>query len=97
MNKKFIIGVGDLTNDQKEKLQDFIKESKSGWWHHLDHVWLLSAMPDKLTVAKIRDFLLVAAPGVHVLVLEVSPITWATFGPETDNNSFSMWIRKYWK
>ena len=63
----------------------------------LDGVWLVDTQTDELTATKIRDYIVgLNKKNANVIVLEVSPVTWSSYGTETDKHSFSRWIKKYW-
>lgn len=94
MSKKFVVCIDVLSQELEIKFKEFLRGS--GWWHRMDGVWIIDGT-DELTVSKIRDFLVNLGKDANTIVLEVSPVTWAAFGPESENSSFSKWIETYWK
>ena len=94
MSKKFVVCIDGLSQEQESKFKEFL--DGSGWWHWMDGVWIIDGT-DALTVSEIRDYLADLGKSPKIIVLEVSPVTWASFGPESDNLSFSKWINMYWK
>ena len=96
MTKKFVVGVENLSPEQQKLFRDFIQKDGSGWWHWIEGLWLVDAATDELTVSKIRDKIKNISKDSNTLVLEVSPITWATFGPESEDYSFKKWVQESW-
>ena len=97
MSKKFVVGIEGLSTEQEELFRDFIRKDGSGWWHWIGGFWLVDAATDELTVSKIRDQIRDVLSEADALVLEVSPITWAAWGPESENRSLSKWVSEFWK
>ena len=94
MSKKFVVCVDGLSQEMESKFKGFLEDL--GWWHWMSGVWLVDSS-DELTVSKIRDYLVELDKHINAIVLEVSPVTWASFGPESDDRSFSKWINSNWK
>ena len=95
MNKKFVVGISALSDDQKKELLKYFRANGWGWWHWIRDLWLVDS-DDDFGPEKIRDHIGKIAPGSDVVVLEVSPITWATRGPEKKGRSFSRWLEEFW-
>ena len=96
MSKKFVVSVEGLSVEEQILLRDFIVKDASGWWHMIEGIWLVVAVTDRLTVSNIRNEIMNISKASKMLVLEVSPITWAALGPESEDHSFSRWVKEYW-
>lgn len=96
MNKKFVVVVEGLSTEHEKLFRDFIDKDGSGWWHMVGEVWLIDALSDELTVEKIRNKIMSLSKNPNILVLEISPITWAAYGPESKERSFSKWVEEFW-
>ena len=96
MSKKFVVGVSGLSDDEKSQFKAFVKENGWGWWHWIDELWLLSTTGNKDST-EIRDKIIEIAQDSNAIVLEIEPVTWRSYGPESDDVSFSTWLKRNWK
>ena len=96
MSKRFIVGVDDAPLEKLGALKEALGRNGAGWWHWIDGFWLVDTNEVELTPAMLRDRVHRVCPKCNVLVLEVSPVTWAAYGPESESRSFSKWIEEYW-
>ncbi len=70
MTKKFVIMVDDSTPEQQNAVTAYL-EGKGGFWHWLSDVWLF-ATDEEMTCVSIRDRLVEAVPGDHLVVVRVA-------------------------
>lgn len=101
MKRRFVIGIDGETSQDVSSILNYIDELDCAWWHWIDNFWLLTTRDNDLKVSAIRDKIKKICGKKNVVVLEVNNITWATFGPQSDDSSsksksFSKWIRDTW-
>ena len=96
MNRFFIIGIDPITKEHFLAIEAWVKEKDVGWWHWIDGMWLIVSSDPTLSVTSIRDQLKEVANGVTNLVVEIDPITWSGFGPESEQRNMFTWLHKYW-
>lgn len=94
----FLVGVDELTKEQVDAFVEFCKSKGAGYWHWISGTWIVDPGSQPLNVDLIRDRLMQIAPGVNVLVIEVSAIkTWSGFGPnsaEKDGRNMFTWLKE---
>jgi hypothetical protein len=88
VTKTFIVSVdGDATQAQRDAFTTHLRTEypTCGFWHHASYTWLLAidSPPPTLTVTALRDKLLELMPGVSTVVLDVKPMTYAAYSPES--------------
>ena len=96
MKRSFIIGIDSTSKEQAKSIEDWLKESGAGWWHWIDGMWLVVSHDSNMTVTSIREKLKTLAPGVTHLVIAVERITWAGYGPNSDERNMFTWLRNNW-
>lgn len=99
MKRRFVVGIDGETPEDAAKIREYVREKKMGWHHWFPNLWLLTTRNKSITAADIRKLVRSSTEDKHVIVLEVDAVTWATFGPnsqEEGGKNLSRWIRETW-
>lgn len=98
MKKRFVVLLGETTNEQDKAFLEWVKAANLWWWHWLAGSWLFIDYRAVWTAAEIRDALLTAFPGVHSVVLELrgEDDSWAGFGFNAPPRDMFKWIQENW-
>jgi len=94
MRKWFIVGTQSITNEQEKSFITYIQSKGLGWWHWIPNFWLITGTSTECS--EIRDELHKRTGTQDVLVVEVNPVTWAGYGPNTGEQNFFSWLNKTW-
>ena len=100
MKRRFVVAIDDETSLDVSAFLEYIREQNFGWWHWVSNFWLLTTYDSSISVNGIRDKVSEICNRKWIVVLEVSPITWANFGPqggeEKGARDISQWFRDNW-
>jgi hypothetical protein len=98
MRRFFIVGIEGITPEQdKEFIRWAHDENGFGWWHWIPNFWLLVGHRENVGCEEILDYLNSVAHNKNKLVLQVTPTTWAGFGPTGPKKNMFDWIRQNWR
>lgn len=89
--KYYTLAISGATPEQEKQLADTWRGY--GWWHGVAGFWLLKDHTNALSAVSLRDTARAIAPQAQVMVLEVSPTTWAGSSMKEASRD---WLRKYW-
>ena len=95
MKRRFIVCIDEETSEDVSSFIKYAREQGFGWWHWISNVWLLTTHKPEVKAGQIRDEARKITGDKSVVVLEVQPVTWRTFGP-TGEKSIAKWIRDSW-
>ena|SRR5437763_7438645 len=95
MTRHFVIGT-EANGEQNRALRNYFNEHGT-WWNWIPGFWLFVTDED-LTVARLRDRVkrITAETNPDVMVLEVTPVTWAGYGPGDKDRDMFKWLRNNW-
>ena len=101
MRRRFVIGIDGETPHDVSAFNNYIQQQGFGWWHWFDNFWLLTTYDNTITAAAIRDKLVEISNRKRLIVIEITSIIWANFGPQgSDNNAndlnISKWLLEEW-
>lgn len=95
MKKKFIVAIDSSNNEINDKIIQYAKDNKFGWWHWIQDFWILSTYRE-VDAATIRNDLNEITLN-RKLILEVKePGSWAGRGPNSDDENMFTWIKENW-
>src|SRR6202521_573468 len=97
MRRRFVIGVGELDQDQERRFREYL--AKLGpWWHWIGNIWLLTTTKDGTTAADLRDKLSELNASARVIVFEFpEDLDWATTGTKNAHGrGIEEWILSPW-
>jgi hypothetical protein len=93
MKQRFVVGIDSLTKEQEKEFVEYLRGRKAGWWHWIEHFWLLTNASGNIIPQEIRDELLRIAPNVRVLVMDMNdPKQWSAEGPKADDRNMFTWL-----
>ena len=93
--RKFVVIINEETQEDVSSFIEYVKQQRFGWWHWVSNVWLLTTRNQQMSAREIRDKVREITGGKVTVVIEVTSVTWAAFGP-TGEKSISKWIRDTW-
>lgn len=81
--RMFVVAVdSDATVAQRDAFTATMQANSSiGFWHHIAPFWIVADPLCTQTATEIRDRLKALMPKVNVLVIQVTPHTWAGIAP----------------
>lgn len=94
MRRRFVIGLGDLPEDQQKAMHTRLRELGCGWWHWISGIWFV-VTSEKATAKKLMDVVRQYSADSNVVVMEIESKDWITYGPEAQGKSFSSWFHRY--
>ena len=90
----FILVANELSDEQREKIQDVVKANADGWWHHMPNVWLLSGKTATAWRDLVKD---IVAPGpAGILVFKVDTVFSGGWSGYTQKKMYP-WLHENWK
>ena len=89
---RFVIVAPALLPSQQNTLTQHFQSSGVGYWHWGSDTWLIATRTLENAVA-LRGKINQALPGVHVVVLQVTPVMWSMYGPST----WAEWFKASWQ
>lgn len=94
MIDRFVIITGNDNALEQRKLCDALGDAGLGWWHWMQHAWLVVAPQELWDASKLRSLALdcVDPSRVWVLVLKVKPEDWAIWSVEKAHS----WLQQNW-
>ena|SRR6266851_1585538 len=96
MTKWLVVSTQSITDEQEKAFIEYVRSKHMSWWHWTPNFWLVTGS-DPPSCGEIRDKLHELAPGQHTIVIEVTPVTWAGFGPSSDKRNMFAWFDRNWK
>ena len=99
MSKRYIVAVGSSTKEQTEAFLEFIRSNGLGWWHWVEHFWLITDIRERFSAGDIRDELNKTHPKITKLVIELRDDgdTWAGHGPSSEKRNMFDWLNETWE
>jgi hypothetical protein len=91
MTKYYSVAISDLDPEQEKQLAE--KWRHHGWWHAIPDFWLLKDRKNETTAGMLRDQVKQIAPMARIMVVEMTPITWAGTSMTESNRE---WLKKFW-
>jgi hypothetical protein len=95
MARRFVIGIDDVTAEQKQALRNVFKEHGS-WWNWIPNFWLVTTGADT-TTSYLRDRIGELVPGVNCMVIEADDKDWSGYGPATERRDMFKWVKRTWE
>jgi hypothetical protein len=95
MSRQFVIGIDDVSDDQKDALREMFSNHGS-WWNWIPGFWLVTT-DDNTKASTVRDRVLEIVPNCNCIVIEIRESTWSGYGPSSDNKSMFKWLKNKWK
>ena len=92
--KTFLVAVDqDATTAQRDAFTNYLRQHPTaGFWHDISSTWVIvERRPGALTAVSLRDKVMELMPKVTHLVIEMNPITYAAYSPETGHK----WLGDY--
>jgi hypothetical protein len=91
----FVVGIEPITTEQEKSFIEYISAKQMGWWHWIPNFWLILGL-NTPSCSEIRDELHRLAPSETIMVVEVSPVSWAGYGPNAGEKNMFPWFAENW-
>lgn len=92
----FVVGIDPISPEQTETFRKWLDRDGVGWWHWVEGLWLITTFEEEMGIEDIRDKICEISPGTTTLVLEVTPATWAGYGPSSGKKNMFSWLKTDW-
>jgi hypothetical protein len=94
MSRNFVVGIDDVSDEQKRALREYFATHGS-LWNWIPNFWLVMTDEDS-TASAIRDRICEIAPGANCMVVQVDQGTWSGYGPSGKRRNMFKWIHNKW-
>lgn len=94
MVQRFVVALDSASQEEQDKITNYLKSKSFGYWHWFRDLWLVTDPTYSWSVAMLRDKLQEQVPGTTMLIVPVENGTqWAGYGSK---QSFE-WLHDEWK
>ena len=97
MSSCFVVGVDGLSEEEEGTILDALRDRGCGWWHWIENLWLIEHPSDEVPATEIRSLFRERIEAQKtIVVLQISCTDWATYGSESEERSYSKWLKEHW-
>lgn len=97
MKKRYIVSIdGNITNQENENFNEFLKNKNVSSWHWLSNTWLIVDNSDSLSSEELCEKSIEIFNNRRNIIVDISSRKWSGYGPQTENEDMFKWFDDNW-